>query len=367
MFARFSRIAFHKFAVVMIVFCLVGISAAQHYTRTDLTADVAATSPTAPNLDPNLVNAWGLARSSSSPWWVADNGTGLASLYNATGVPQALVVKIPTADGTGTSVPTGTVWNYSTGFEVAPGRPAVFLFCTEDGTIAAWNPNVDRNNAILKVLRGGKAIYKGCALAQTDAGVFLYATNFESKRVEVFDSNFQLVASKEPDFKDHGRAQNYAPFGIQNVGGNLVVTFAKRESGSNDEEHGPGLGFVAIFDPTGQLLLRLEHGDFLNAPWGVALAPGDFGRFSHRLLIGNFGDGTIHAFNVVSGKHEGMMLTSAGAPLAVDGLWSISFGANSANSGLATELYYTAGPNDEQNGLFGKITAVASENRGTSE
>jgi uncharacterized protein (TIGR03118 family) len=352
---------------------LAGSSLGQHYTRTDLTADIAATSPTAPNLDPNLVNAWGLSRSSGSPFWVADNGTGLSTLYNGAGVRQALVVKIPTLDGTGTSAPTGTIFNYSTGFLVGgTGTAAIFLFCTEDGTIAAWNPNVDRNNAVLKVKRGGKAVYKGCALAQTSDGIFLYATNFMTGRVDIFDSTFAFVRSRNFDFNDdddghNNNGQGFAPFGIQNVGGNLVVTFAKKTPGSKDEQHGPGLGAVGIFDGNGRLLSRLQRGDFLNAPWGITMAPGDFGQFNHRLLIGNFGDGTVNAFNAVSGKFQGKLLAAGGTPLTVDGLWALSFGGNGAANGSATELYFTAGPNEERDGLFGKITAIAAEQRGNTE
>jgi uncharacterized protein (TIGR03118 family) len=351
---------------------LTSTSVGQHYNRTDLTADIAATSPTAPNLDPNLVNAWGLARSSGSPFWVNDNGTGLSTLYNGAGVRQALVVKIPTVDGTGTSAPTGIVFNFTKGFEVgAAGTAAVFIFCTEDGTIAAWNPNVNLNNAVLKVKLGGKAVYKGCALAQTSDGTFLYATNFLTGRVDIFDSSFGLVRSRTFGFgedDDHGHNGNgFAPFGIQNIGGNLVVTFAKKTPGSNDEQHGPGLGVVGIFDPNGRLLNRLQRGNFLNAPWGIAMAPGDFGTFNHRLLIGNFGDGTINAFNAVTGKFEGKLLAANGTPLTVDGLWALVFGGNAANNGSATELFFTAGPNDESNGLFGKITATAAEQRGSTE
>ena len=255
-------------SLVTLLMLLAGTGVGQHYTRTDLTANMAATSPSAPNLDPNLVNAWGLSRGSGSPFWVADNGTGLSTLYNGAGVPQALVVKIPTVDGQGTSAPTGTVFNYSKGFEVgAPGSgtPAVFLFCTEDGTIAAWNPGVDRNNAVLKVKRGGKAVYKGCALAQTKDGVFLYATNFLTGRVEVFDSMFALVRShgfELDDDDDHGHdrdrdknSRGFAPFGIQNVGGSLVVTYAKKTPGSNDEQHGPGLGTWRSSTPVGVCLI----------------------------------------------------------------------------------------------------------------
>ena len=339
---------------------------AQHYTRTDLTADNSSTSPTAPNIDANLVNPWGMSRSSGSPWWISDNGTWLSTLYDSTGLPKSLVVSIPAPDGQPGGTPSGTVYNYTGAFEVGPLQSAFFLFATEDGTISGWNPNANATSAIIKVNHAGSAIYKGIALATTPQGPRLYASNFQSGGVDVFDGKFHHV-SVSGGFLDPNLPANYAPFGIQNVGGNIVVTFGHRKPGSGDEDHGAGLGFVDVFDVSGRLLLRLQHGAFLNAPWGIALAPGDFGPFSHRLLIGNFGDGWIHAFNAVSGKLEGTLLDPSGSPIAIDGLWGLSFGGENANSGLATELYFTAGPNDESDGIFGKITATSSEQRGNSE
>jgi uncharacterized protein (TIGR03118 family) len=210
------------------------------------------------------------------------------------------------------------------------------------------------------------AIYKGLALATTPQGPRLYATNFVSGGIEVFDGHFHRVTTTG-GFLDPNLPPNYAPFGIQNVGGNIVVTFAHRKPGSKDDDHGPGLGFVDVFDRSGRLLLRLQHGPYLNAPWGIAQASGDFGPFSHRLLIGNFGDGYIHAFNSVSGKFEGTLLDQTGYPLWIDGLWGLSFGGDNTNSGLATELFFTAGPNEENDGILGKITATGSEQRGNSE
>lgn len=346
----------------------------QHYTRTDLTVDQANVSLSAPNHDPNLVNAWGLARSSSSFWWISDNGTGFSTLYDGTGAPQQLVVKIPLPKGqSGTAAPTGVVFNFTKGFELAPKTPAVFIFVTEDGTISAWNPGVDRTNAVLKVDRSGKAIYKGCAIAQTQFGPRLYATNFMSGRVEVFDSAFHRIRpDDEGEIAEHAfrlphLSNHWAPFNIQNVGGNLVVTFANRDPGSKDENHGAGLGFVGVFTLRGRLLSVLEHGPWFNAPWGVALAPSDFGPFSHRLLIGNFGDGAIHAFNPVTGKFLGALLDASGQKLIIDGLWALQFGGNAKNSGSATELFFTAGPQDESHGLFGKLSPTVAEGPGASE
>jgi len=363
-----NRTIVTRFCVIVgLALLLVSTAFAQHYTRTDLTTNSSSVS-SAPNVDPNLVNAWGLTRATSSPWWISDNGTGLSTLYDATGAAQSLVVTIPPAAGEkGPSAPTGTVFNYTTAFHVAPGQPAIFLFVSEDGTISGWNPNVSLNTAVRKISRPLKAIYKGCAIATTPLGPHLYVTNFKTGKVEVYNGQFNRLSVEDEAFNDVRLPPNYVPFGIQNVGGNIIVTFAQRDPGSEDENHGPGLGYVRVFDTDGRLLLRLEHGLFLNAPWGIAQAPGDFGPFSHRVLIGNFGDGTIHAFNAVSGKFEGTLLDSNGAHLTIDGLWALSFAGDSPKNGSATELYFTAGPNDESDGLFGKITATPGEQRGNSE
>jgi uncharacterized protein (TIGR03118 family) len=356
-------------ALVITMVLLTATSAlAQHFTRTDLTADNSNVA-SVPNLDPNLVNAWGVARSSGSPWWVSDNGKGLSTLYDATGLPQSLVVTIPLPKGqSGTAAPTGMVFNaFSGAFELAPAQRAVFLFATEDGTISGWNPNVDGTNAIVKVDNSPSgAVYKGLALAMTSGGPRLYTTNFIGGQVEVYDAKFHRV-NHSGAFTDSRLPANYSPFGIQNVGGNIVVTFAKHAPGEKDEMHGSGLGYVDVFDLTGNLLLRLQHTQALNAPWGIAQAPGDFGTFSHRLLIGNFGDGLIHAYNAVSGKFVGTLEDGTGAALRIEGLWALSFGGGNTNSGLFNDLYFTAGPNDEGDGLFGKLTPVNSDQRGNSE
>jgi len=339
---------------------------AQHYQQTDLVADSTSISSTA-TIDPNLVNAWGLARG-GGPWWVADNGTGLSTLYDNTGAIIPLVVTVPPPmNGAPPSAPDGIVFNFTKDFKVQTGKPAVFLFAAEDGTISGWNPGVNPTSAVLKIDHSQQgAIYKGLAISRKGALSRLYTTNFATAQVEVYDGNFQPVTTAG-GFVDSNLPANYSPFGIQNVGGSIVVTFAHRKPGSRDEDHGVGLGYVDVFDLDGNLLLRLQHGPSLNAPWGIALAPSDFGTFSHRLLIGNFGDGRIHAFNMVSGREEGMLLNADGTPLWIDGLWALSFGGDGAKNGLATELFFTAGPNDENDGLYGGITPVAGEDRGSSE
>ncbi|HEU0046621.1 MAG TPA: TIGR03118 family protein, partial [Nitrososphaera sp.] len=228
---------------------------AQHFTRTDLTVNLSTVSPTAPNIDGHLVNAWGLSRGTGSPWWISDNGTGVSTLYDLAGVPQIvppisgtapLVVTIPATKEGATSTPTGTVFNYTTGFEVAPGKKSIFLFVTEDGTISGWNPGVKPKESVIMVNRAGKAVYKGCTLATTRFGTFHYVVNFKHGNIEVYDSKFQRVHGFDFGFHDERGSRGLVPFNIQNVGGSLIVTFAKKERGSEDEAHGPGLGAVAI-------------------------------------------------------------------------------------------------------------------------
>jgi uncharacterized protein (TIGR03118 family) len=353
----------------------------QHYKQTNLTSNVASLAPTR---DADLVNAWGLARSSTGPWWVADNGTGLATVYNATGVKQGLVVTIPPADTESTTgTPTGIVYNGdSTAFLLAPGKAAVFLFVTEDGTISGWNPGVSATQSVIKVNHKGTSVYKGVTIAtvQTQRGpqTYLYAADFRQGLVEVFDTNFQPVQMRNDrdnddwfDF-DHDRGNDqgggfgfddprlpkgYAPFNVQNIGGNIYVTFAKQDSAKHDEVQGAGMGFVDIFSPKGRLLGRLQPGPWFNAPWGLALGSSDFGAFSHDVVVGQFGSGEILAFDPMTGKFKGKLMGTDNNPVHIDGIWAIAFG-NGVNAGAATSLYFTAGPDDETNGLFGTLTAV---------
>lgn len=360
-----SQRAISTLAVALLA--LPPIAFGQHYTQTDLTADVASVA-SVPNLDPNLVNSWGLTRATGSPWWVADNGTGLSTLYDGGGVPQSLVVTIPPPKGKeGPSAPTGTVFNFTNGFNLEPTAKAIFIFVTEDGTIAGWNPTINLTNAVRRVNRPNDAIYKGVAIAQVGSAARLYASNFKSGRVDVFDGGWHLLSLKAGAFVDPMLPPDYAPFGIQNVGGNIVITFAHRPPGSKDEDHGPGLGYVTIFDTNGNVIQRLAHGNYFNAPWGIAMSGADFGVFSHRLIIGNFGNGGIHAFDPITGKLAGTLLDASGSEVLIDGLWALEFGGGTANSGPANAMFFTAGPDEESHGLFGMLTAVPTEQRGSSE
>jgi len=346
----------------------------QHYKQTNLVAD---TPGIAAVTDPKLVNPWGMSRSSGSPWWISDNGMGLATVYGATGTPAALVVTVPPGDtSTGASgTPTGQISNGTTNFALAPGFPAKFIFVTEDGTISGWNSGVKPTTAVIMVNTKSASVFKGVAVATvTDPTLgaldFLYVADFRKGRVRVYDSNFQQVRMGDRDhdgdrdrddddaFRDERIPRGFAPFNIQNIGGNLYVAYAMQDSAKHDEVDGAGLGYVDVFSPTGRLLHRLQSGPWFNAPWGVAQAPTDFGAYSHDILVGQFGSGEILVFDPVTGHFKGRLLDSVtNLPIKIDGLWGIAFGSGTG-SGAANALYFTAGSDGEQHGLFGTITAV---------
>jgi uncharacterized protein (TIGR03118 family) len=324
------------------------------YSVHALVSDVSGAAPTT---DPNLVNAWGLTASSSSPWWVADNGTDKSTLYNGnTGAIVPLVVQV---DGG----PTGIVFNGGAGFVVQSGAvsgPARFIFASEDGKIRGWNPAVPPATvAHVGADRSGVgASYKGLAIAQTASGPLLYAADFHNARVDVFDGSWHLAGGPGA-FVDQGLPAGYAPFGIQTIGGRVFVSYAKQDEEAEDEVAGQGLGFVDVYDTAGNLLERVAQRGQLNAPWGLALAPGSFGRFGGDLLVGNFGDGQIIAYEELPNgrfEHRGELRGADGRPLAIDGLWALEFG-NGAAAGPTGTLFFTAGPDDETHGLFGSITA----------
>jgi uncharacterized protein (TIGR03118 family) len=368
---------------------------AQNYTQVNL---VANTSGVAPVTDPHLVNPWGISRTSSSPWWISDNGTGLSTLYNGAGAINPLVVTIPKADPTSktfpTGTPTGTIANGSTtDFLLAAGAPASFLFSTIDGTISGWNPTVGvangakppSTNATVVVKTTDGSSYTGLTSATINGNRYLYAANFNKGTVDVYDNAFHKVTLQpsregygerngDQPFIDERLPRGFAPFNVQAIGNDIVVTFALHQEGNPLETDGPGLGYVDIFSSDGQLLRRLEHGDWLNAPWGVALAPLDFGTFSHALLIGQFagggtseGGGTIAAYDFATGKFIALLQDATGKTLAINGLWALSPG-NSASTGSydpagspASEVYFTAGPNQGTGGLFGYLKPVSTE------
>jgi uncharacterized protein (TIGR03118 family) len=352
-----------RLAVLGSVLIACGVSAfaqdsLQQYTQTNLVSSQASV---APNIDSDLVNPWGLSRSSGSPWWVSDNGTGKSTLYDGSGNKKGLVVTIPTGDPTvsPTGTPTGTIFNGSSiDFLLAPGKPAVFMFVTQDGTISGWNPGVNATEAVIEVNENGKSAFTGATIAQNkEDGIsttYLYVADFRKGRVQIYDTWFHPVHLSGERFDDDWLPEGYAPFNIQNIGGNLYVAYAKQDSEKNNADAGPGFGFVDVFSPSGRLLRRLEHGPGLNAPWGLTLASSDFGVFSHDVLVGQFGSGDILAFNPVTGAYEGRLRDTKNQPIIIVGLWALAFGNGvSTGAGSGTTLYFTA-----STGLFGTLTAV---------
>ena len=337
--------------------------------------------------DKELINPWGMSRGSGSPWWVSDNGTGLATLYNGAGTKAGLVVKIPAAVSGKTGSPTGTIFNgSSTDFLIAKGAPAIFLFSTIDGTIAGWNPTQGltkgmtppSTNAVTVVKTKDGSVYTGLTSSVVNSKRYLYAANFSKGRVDVWDNAFHPVQfTAEPDeqapFTDDLLPPEYVPFNVQAIGNEIVVTYALHQPGLPVETDGPGFGYVDVYSATGELRLHLDHGDWLNAPWGVTLAPLDFGKFSHDLLIGQFaGGGTtessgwIAAYDLGTGHFEGLLLDVSGKPLTINGIWELSPGNASpgnfdAVSSPAAEVYFTAGPNHSSQGSFGYLIASPSE------
>jgi uncharacterized protein (TIGR03118 family) len=353
------------------------------YQVTRLTSDISG----AANLDPVLQNAWGVAFTpGGSPFWVADNATGCSTLYDGAGIPQPqpapLKVKIPLPGGkipasacvlvnpssppsVTPAAPTGLVWNPTTTFLVPKTEsPATFIWDTEDGTIAAWTSGLNPpDQAVLAVDNSSKrAVYKALVFGSNVHGTFLFATNFRAAKIEVFAPNgstgFQPASASEVegDFADANIPAGFAPFGIQNIGGVLFVTYAKQNAAQHDDVAGQGNGFVDMFDTDGHLLKRFATRGQLNSPWGVARASFTFGDFSGDILVGNFGDGTINAYDPATGNFRGTVRDVNNKPLVIDGLWTLTLGGG-RNSNPNT-LYFTAGPNGETDGLFGTITPI---------
>ena len=322
-------------------------------------------------LDHNLVNAWGLAASPGtnahpgSPLWVADNGSDKATLYM--GKTATSVSKVPLVVNVTGAAPTGQVFNADpSAFVITDNKghsgASLFLFDTENGTIDGWNQAVgatgSKPSAVTVVARnnGANAVYKGLAIARIHGKSFLYATNFRSGRVEAYNSMFKPVELPGGLFVDPRLPAGYGPFGIAEIMGKLYVTFAKQDATLHDDVAGPGHGFVDVFTNTGKFVRRLVTRGALDSPWGLALAPAGYGRFSGDLLIGNFGNGHINAYDPMTGKHAGQLRRPNGMPIVIDGLWGLKFG--NGNAAKTNQLIFSAGPNDESHGLLGKIVAT---------
>ena len=338
MFRQFSRTSVVASVLGFMLALFPSLAGAQ-YTLINL---VSNQSGAAEHSDPLLVNAWGLTYGPGGPFWISDNGSGWSTLYTGVGVKQGLQVSIPTAGGNGPGSPTGIVFNGSQDFQVQ-GWPAIFLFATLDGTISGWAPQSNLNDAIVGVTTPG-AVYTGLAITSNAAGNFLFAADVANNKVDVFDGTFKLVTS----FTDATLPAGFAPFGIQDFGGLLYVSFASTSGGTG--------GYIDIYSEGGVFLKRVAEGFPLNQPWGFAIAPKNFGPLSNTLLVSNnTNTGTINAFNSVTGQFVGTIKDINGKNIVIDQLWGIDFGGGAAKNGNTNQLFFTAGPDNNLAGTFGKI------------
>lgn len=329
------------------------------FSASAVVADTAAAA--AAHVDPNLVNGWGIAFNPTGFVWVANQGSSTSTLYDGKGNPQALVVSVP-AGGGGSAGPAGIVYNGTQDFRVNAGTAggvAAFIFAGTGGTLSGWSPAVDRTHAITTVdtaAAGAAAAsaYTGLALASYNGVNYLYAADFRNGRVDVYDPTWKKVTLPGGGFADSGLPAGYAPYGIQAVGSRIYVTYAQRATSGPGVNRGAGLGIVDVFEPGGALVKRLATGGVLNAPWGIAMAPSTFGAAAGKLLVGNFGDGRIHAFDPDSGAVVGVLAKADKTPIAIDGLWGIAFG-NGLNDQPLNTLFYAAGPANETHGAYGRI------------
>jgi uncharacterized protein (TIGR03118 family) len=324
----------------LVAMMLVSTASFAQYQLTNLVSNQVGQ---ARHVDPLLVNGWGLARSSGSPFWVSDAGSGWSTLYSGLGVKQGLEVEIPSSKGSGTGSPTGIVFNGSPDFTVK-GKSAPFIFATLDGTISAWSPGVDFNNSVIMVA-SPSASYTGLAITSNASGNHLFAADIANNKVDMFDGTFTLVKS----FTDTTLPAGFAPFGIQYINGLLYIAFA--------DTSGAAGGFIDIYTEDGNWLKRLAQGKPLNQPWGIAAAPKNFGPLSNTLLVSNnTNSGTINAFNAITGAFVGTVKDTNGRAIRIDQLWAIGFGGGTASNGRTNELFFTAGPDNNLAGTFGAIS-----------
>ena len=328
------------------------------YVETKIVSDLGSQNPTLP--DASLKNPWGIAFFPGGPFWISDNATGVSTLYSGAGAKIPLTVTIPPPSNApgNTASPTGIVWNGNPlAFNITGNNitaPALFMFATEDGTISAWNQNSGLTAQLVKDETDpvAGAVYKGLALGvSASKGIVLYATNFRSGHVDAFDATFAPV-TLAGSFSDPKLPANFAPFGIANIRGDIFVTYAMQDGTKHDDVAGKGNGYVDVFDTDGNLVRRFSSKGHLNSPWGIAAASFDFGKFSDDILIGDFGDGAINAFDE-SGKFVGQLEDTSRKVIKIDGLWGLSFGG--AAAGSPDVLYFTAGLNGESDGLFGSL------------
>jgi uncharacterized protein (TIGR03118 family) len=346
---------------VVIVACallpaLARASSPTRYRQTNLVSNIPGLAQVT---DPNLVNPWGMAAGPNTPLWVADNGADVATLYTGA-VHRTPVSALPLVVNIPDGAPTGQVFNPTNGFVVHSGMssgPAMFIFASENGDITGWNKNVPPpapSTQAQPEVHTPNAVYKGLAMASSGGKTYLYATDFHDNRIDVFDSNFS-PATLSGNFTDSSLPAGFAPFGIQAFGNKLYVTYALQDADAHDDVRGQGNGFVDVFTSSGHMVKRLISHGALNSPWGLTIAPSGFGSLSHDLLVGNFGNGLINAYDPSTGAFRGTLLGPGRQPIRNDGLWGLRFG--NGVTGSPRTLLFTAGIDAESDGLFGEIQA----------
>lgn len=333
-----NRVSQHiLFATVCVV--LITATTFGQYKLTKLSSNVAG----AKHTDPQLVNGWGIAYAPKAPFWVSDEGTGVSTLYKASGVKQSLVVTIPTASGSGVGTPAGMVYNGSAEFKIRSWTSA-FMFSTLDGTISGWS-NFNPNAALIGVNNSGSgAVYTGLAITSHSSGNMIYAADIANNKIDVYDGTFTFVTS----FTDHTLPPTFAVYGVQDIKGQVYVAYADVTGGSG--------GFIDIFGEDGTFVKTLTSDSHLDQPWGMAVAPSTFGPLSNTLLVGNVvTNGTINAFDLSTGAYVGTVSDKKGKAIVIDHPWGIEFGGGSGANGKTNQLFFTAGPSEYADGLFGSI------------
>ncbi len=356
-----------KQASLIMIACLLLITAAgaassisaasfEHYIQENLLADVPGFTR---NTNASLVNPWGMKQSPSGLWWVADNGEGVITAHTGQGTPSPgpgplrITVPLPPTAAGLPSTPTGIVINSTADFILAAGKPAQVITVTQEGTVSGWNPEADKHNAILVVDNSSFAVYTGAAIGHVAGGSRLYAANFRGGTVDVFDGYFHQIRVSTGAFIDSSLPDGYAPFNVQYIDGKIYVAYARQDTDQYQAVKGAGLGFVSVYDPGGKFLTRLQSGPWMNAPWGIAPAPSGFGKYGKSLLVANSGNGTISAYDPVTGRFKGLLKGEEGNLIMIQGLHEIGFGSNDFAD--AARLYFCAGIEEGVHGLFGFV------------
>ena len=310
-------------------------------------------------IDPNLSNGWGMAVTPTGIFWISANHTGLSVIYDSAGNQKINPVTIPKTGNVPGGAPSGAVFNFTTVFNLPSGSASRFIFVGEDGIVSAWGPTAGSSAVVVADQSGQSAVYKGVDIAKNGTDYFLYAANFKQAKVDVFDKNFALV--QNTTFSDPNIPDGFAPFNIKNINGMLFITYALHKAPDNmDDQKGAGNGFVDVFNPDGTLIMRFASHGALNSPWGIA--EGFAGNLANTILIGNFGDGRINVFRK-SGEFLGQLQDKREKPVTIEGLWGL-FTSNTIHA-VGDNIYFSAGPNDENNGLFGYLTSkVKNEEHG---